>query len=140
MNMVMPNEGKLKYQYWALCTNGSDLEDFVVDLFVSNTTVGNSSTAADFTIASFTGYAQVAVTRASLSAPAITSNVAYTSKSTPPSFTCTGGSSQTAYGWIMRGATSGKIIFGQNFDVARVMSAGATETLTPFQFGQKTLD
>jgi len=138
MNMVIPNEGKLLWLYWALGTDGSDLEDFVVDLFSSNTTVVDASTATDFTIATFTGYAQVPVDRADFAAPSISSNVAIIDDSTFPVFTCTGGSPQTVYGWIMRGATSGDIVAGQNFDSPRVMNPGATESLDPFEFKFKT--
>lgn len=137
MNMVIPNEGKTKSldELFRLTTSR---ESFVLDLFQSNTTVGNASTGADFTIATFTGYAQVAIARADFSAATIVSNEGNITKTTAPSFTCTGGSSQTVYGWILRGATSGIIYAGQNFDVARVMSNGATESIDPLTIKDKT--
>jgi len=137
MNMVIPNEGKqlILDELFRLTTSR---ESFVCDLFSSNTTVGNASTGADFTIATFTGYAQVSISRSGWNAATVVSNEGNISATTAPSFTCTGGSSQTVYGWILRGATSGKIYAGQNFDVARVMSAGATESLNPFTIKDKT--
>lgn len=129
---VVPDEGKVLWLYWALVTDGSDLEDFIVDLFASNTVVDDASTAADFTLATFTGYLQVPIARGDFSSPVIVSDVAETNNPTAPQFNCTGGAPETCYGWIMRGDTSGKIVFGQNFDVPRVMSAGASELLSPF--------
>lgn len=140
MNMVIPNEGKILWLNAALKLEmAGPFESWVVDLFTNNVLVSDSSTAAGFTLATFTGYAQVSVLRSQFAYPTITSNVAYTQRSSAPSFTCTGGSAQTCYGWIMRGATSGTIWAGQNFDVARIMSSGVTETLNPFKFGLKTL-
>jgi hypothetical protein len=138
MLMVIPNEGKQLWLYYVLSSDGSDVEDFVVDLFSSNTTVVDASTGADFTIATFSGYAQVSVPRTDFGSTSIVSNVAQIDDTTPPAFTCSGGSPQTVYGWIMRGAVSGTIYAGQNFDTPRVMSGGASETLTPFRFKLKT--
>lgn len=138
MLMVIPNEGKLLWLYWAIGTDGSDLEDFVVDMFSNNETVDDASTGADFTIATFTGYAQVAVARADFGSPSIVSNIANINDPTFPEFTCTGGSPQTCYGWLMRGATSGTIVAGANFDTPRVMAPGATEQLDPFTYKFKT--
>lgn len=138
MLMVIPDEGKLKWLYWALDTDGSDLEDFVLDLYQNNYTPDDASTASSFTVSSFGGYAQVSLLRSAFGAPAITSHVAYSGVSTPPAFSCTSGGSQTAYGWYLRGATSDKVLAAAAFDVPRVMSPGATETLDPFRLGLKT--
>ena len=137
MNMVIPDEGKVLWIESVFSTAGAG-EAFHVDLFSSNTTVGDSSTGADFTIATFTGYAQVSIARADFDPATITSHVAELTDPTYPTFTCSGGSPQTVYGWIMRGATSGKIYAGQNFDSPRVMAAGATEQLNPFTISFKT--
>lgn len=137
MNMVIPNEGK-QLILEELFRASSSRESFVLDLFSSNTTVGDASTGADFTIATFTGYAQVAIARADFSAATVVSNVGQIDKSAAPSFTCSSGSAQTVYGWILRGASSGKIYAGQNFDVARSMAAGATESIDPFRIKSKT--
>jgi hypothetical protein len=137
VNMVIPNEGKtlMLDQIFRLTTTR---ETFVLDLFQSNTTVGDASTAADFTIASFTGYAQVAIARGDWTAATVVSNEGNITKTTAPTFTCSGGSPQTVYGWILRGATSGIIYAGQNFATARVMSTGATESIDPMTIKDKT--
>lgn len=139
MNMVIPNEGKILLLDRALCTPGNAPEDYSCRLFQNNVTVADASTLADFTVATFTGYANVAVARSTFPTPSIVGAVARTISSVIPTFTCTGGASQTVYGWILVGVTSGKVIAGQNFAVPRVMSPGATEKLDPFQMDSQTL-
>ena len=137
-NMVIPNEGKLLLAQRALRTATGDNENYVVDLFTNNYTPVDSSTGTSFTVATFTGYAQVAVASSAFNSAAIASNVAEIATSAAPTFTCSGGTSQTCYGWFMRGVTSGKVYAAQRFDVARVMSTGTTEALDPFKFSLKT--
>lgn len=137
MNMVIPNEGKTQ-MLEQLFRTAAAREDFKLDLFQSNTTVGNASTAGDFTIATFTGYAQAAIARADFSAATVVSNEGSITKTAAPTFTCSGGSPQTVYGWILRGATTGVIYAGQNFDTPRVMSTGAVEAIDPFTIKDKT--
>lgn len=138
MNMVIPDEGKLLLIYWAFGTDGSDLEDFFVDLFKNNITVVDASTLADFTISNFMGYATENVMRSDFGAPALVVHEGTINVTPAPTFTCTGGASQQAFGWIMWGVTSGKVIAGQNFDVPRTFVAGTTENLDPFTFRDKT--
>lgn len=136
--MVSPDEGKLLLIYWALSSDGSDFENFVVDLFVNNETVDDDSTGADFTLGTWTGYVQINVARSDFDAPSIISHVANMTDPTSPNYTCTAGSPQTAYGWIMRGASSGTVIFGQNFNTPRLMAPGTTEELDPFTIKLKS--
>ena len=137
-NMVIPNEGKILWEYWALCSPGTDLEEFVIDLYQNNYTPVDGSSAGNFTVATFPGYAQVALLRANFSAPSITANVAYTQYSSAPDFSCTGGGGQLVYGWYMRGATSGKVLAAQAFAIARNMTPGASESINPLQFALKS--
>ena len=137
--MVCPNEGKVKIldEVFRLT---STREAFKLDLFVNNETVDALSTAGDFTIASFTGYSQISIARADWDPAVDVGTLGEISKTTAPTFTCTGGSPQTAYGWILRGATSGLIYFGQNFDTPRVMGPGTTESIDPFTVTNDTYD
>jgi hypothetical protein len=137
MNMVIPDEGK-KEILDELFRLTSARPTFTLDLFKSNTTVGDASTAADFTIATFTGYAQVAIARADFGAAVAVANVGEITKTVAPVFTCTAGAAQLVYGWILRNAATGKIWAGQNFDSPRSMAAGATETIDPFKIKDKT--
>ena len=68
-DMVCVNDGKKLIQYWALGTDGSDLEEFYVILFSNDYTVIDTTILADLTEAAFPGYASVDVTRASFGAP-----------------------------------------------------------------------
>lgn len=136
--MVIPNEGKLLWLYWALGTDGSDLEDFVIDLYQNDYTPVDASTGADFTAATFTGYSQFAVARADFAAPAIASNVAVSDLTPFPDWTCTGGSMQTCYGWYMRGASSGDVLAAERFATPRQMANGAKLSLDPFEMKLKS--
>jgi hypothetical protein len=137
--MVIPNEGKLLWLTWAITGNPPTLESFIVKLFKNNYTPVDASTASDFTEATFTGYAAITIARTAFSAPAIVSDVAYSSVSGYPTYTCTAGGIEVCYGWYMVGASSGKVLAAQRFDNARSISAGAVEKLNPFIFGLDTL-
>jgi len=137
MNMVIPNEGKVKILDELFRLTGAR-ESFVLDLFKNNETVDDDSTGADFTIADFGGYAQVAIARGDFDAAVEVSNEGSITKTTVPTFSCTSGAAQTVYGWILRGASSGIIYAGQNFDSPRVMAPGAVEALDPFTIKDKT--
>lgn len=137
MLMVMPNEGKQEVLD-ELFRLTSTRPTWKLDIFVNNVTVADASTLADFTIATWTGYAQVAIARGDWSSATVVSNVGQIDKTTAPSFTMTGGSSQTAYGWILRNAATDKIWFGQNFDSPVAMVAGATISIDPMRIKDKT--
>ena len=135
---VVPDEGKLKMddEVFRLTTAR---EAFVLDQFQSNTTVGDASTGADFTIATYTGYAQIAIARGDWSAAVISGGVGLIQKTVNPVFTCSGGSAQTIYGLLLRGATSGIIYCGVNYTTPISMVAGATDTINPLAVRDKTL-
>ena len=130
-NMVIVNAGKQLLLNNAL-TNSGTVEDFIVGLYQNNHVPTDTDTLAAYTDATFTGYTTFNVPRSTFSAATIVSNVAVTTSSLSPSFTCTGGAAQTVYGFYMKGATSGTLYLAQYFPTARVMSTGSTETLTPF--------
>lgn len=138
MDMIIPNEGKLLLI--ALCfAAGASTEDFVVDLYQNNYTPVDSSTGSSFTVSSFTGYAQVAVARSTFGTATIVSNVANITSSVSPAYACSAGGGQLAYGWYVRGASSGKVYAAAAFSVAVNMAAGATLTLTPFTIQLKSI-
>ncbi|MCE5292097.1 MAG: hypothetical protein LLG14_23040 [Nocardiaceae bacterium] len=138
MNMVIPNEGKtLALDRW-LDPDGNPGEDWIVRLYSNNYTPVDSSTLASFTEATFTGYSAVLVEMNDWGAASITTNVAYSTSSVTPSYTCTGGGGQTVYGWYAEGATSGKVLAAQRFDTARSMTPGSVEELDPFRVAFKT--
>lgn len=134
---VIPDEGKklILDEVFRLTTAR---ESFLLKQFVSNTTVGDASTLADFTIATYTGYADVAVARADWGAATAPASVGQIDKTVNPVFTCTGGSAQTVYGLLLVGATSGKIYCGVNYTTPISMAPTATDTINPLRVQDKT--
>ncbi len=141
-NIVFTAEGLLKVLANALWDETSVYrEPWYIELFKSNTTIVYASVIADFTLADFTGYSHVAYTRAdNIGVAVYTGDRVITQGTIHPTFTCTGGSPQTVYGWLAVGQTSGVVWFGQNFATPRVMTNGASEVLNPFLVQAKTLD
>lgn len=137
MDWVCPNEGKTKIldEIFRLTTTR---ESFLLKQFVSNTTVDDDSTLTDFTVATYTGYADVAIARGDWSAAAITSDIGHIDKGTNPVFTCSGGSAQTVYGLLLVGATSGIIYYGVNYTTPISMAPTATDTINPLRIQHKT--
>lgn len=138
--MVIPDEGKLKLAYWQFGTDGSDLPNFTLHLYDNDYTPDDDTTASDFTEATFTGYAAIAILRSEFGAPAIIAHVAYITRTPVPSFECTAGGPDLVYGWYLLTDDDDTVIAAQRFDVPRSMSAGAEEFLDPFRIGTKTLE
>ena len=136
--MVIPNEGKLLWLNWALVDNAGGIEGFTIELYQNNYTPVDGSTLASFTASTFAGYVAETCARSDFGPPALVGNVAYSTLSFDPTFTCTAGGPQSAYGWFMYGAISQKVYAAARFDVTRSMSAGAKEELSPFAIGLKT--
>lgn len=134
---VVPNEGKI-IALDELFRSNTARESFLLAQFTAGGPVADASVFADFTLASYTGYATVAIARASWSAAIVAANVGSISKATDPVFSCTGGSPQTVNGLLLYGATSGKIYLGVNYSTPAVMSAGTTDTITPLKVQDKT--
>jgi hypothetical protein len=136
--VIVPNEGLLEWLFWAFDDSDEPQEDFVVDIFQNNFTPTYTSTGSDFTVASFPGYSQVALPRASFTTITAMSGVGTIVSTISPTWTCTGGSGQTVYGWYMRGASSGKVLGAQLFPTAPVLTNGISVSLGPmtWQMGQ----
>ncbi len=134
---VCPNEGKalILDELFRLTTTR---ESFLLAQFIAGGPVVDASVFGDFTLATYTGYASVAISRASWGAAAVAANIGSISRSTDPVFTCTGGSPQTVNGLLLYGATSGKIYLGVNYATPIVMSTGPTDTVTPLKVQDKT--
>lgn len=136
--MVIPNEGKTEAIETLLKSGSFASETWNVKLYTNNYTPVDGSTSSDFTEATFTGYAQVAIAPSDWSSFTIVSNVAQSTSGVTPVFTCTSGGGQTCYGWYAVGATSGKVRAAQKFATARALTAGASETLSPCVMKLKT--
>lgn len=132
--MVIPNEGLLLWLLWAFDDSGVVQEDFVVDLYQNNYTPEYTSTGANFTVANFPLYAQVALPRSSFGAPTASGGTGTIVSSVTPSWEGGASANQTVYGWYMRGASSGKVLAAQAFPAAPTVIQGLTVSLGPMTF------
>jgi hypothetical protein len=137
-NMVIPNQGKIKLLDWAIHDAGAAQENFWLALYSNNYTPDDNTTLSNFTEATFLGYQLLAVLRSQMTATALLANVAYQWRVPTPVYNCTGGAAQTIYGWYLVSQQTNQVIAAQRFDVPRVMSPGATESLDPFRFALKS--
>lgn len=134
-SIVTPDEGETELMDKMLKKALTVNEDYLLDLYQNNYTPDQSSTAASFTVSTFGGYSQKILTRSGFNSAVLVGDVAKSQYGTDQVWTCTSGS-ENAYGYYIRGATSGKVLWAQRFDAARAMSAGAVETLTVIITGQ----
>lgn len=126
MAIVMFNQGKqiaLENLF-----NKTAPQNLVVKLFEDNEAVTEAKTEADFTEATFSGYAAQTLTPASVTVtnadPAVASYAQMT-------FTSDAAQSKNVYGYIVCQATSGKAIWGESFGVAVPMNTnGSTVKVT----------
>lgn len=134
---ICPNEGKIKIldEIFRLTTAR---ESFVLDQFTAGGPVTDASVAADFTVPTYGGYAQIAIARADFGAATAPANIGQILKTANPVFSCTSGSPQTINGIILRGATSNKIYLGCNYGTPIAMAPTATDTINPLEIQDKT--
>jgi hypothetical protein len=137
MDWVIPDEGKTKIldEVFRLSTTR---ESFVLDQWLTGGPVDDDSTGADFTLATYTGYAQIAIARSDWGAATDTAHIGNIIKTVNPVFTCTAGSPQTVAGLLLRGATSGIIYAGCNYSPTIAMAPTATDTINPLKVSDKT--
>lgn len=138
MLMVIPNFGKQKWLNWALVSDGSDMSDYTLMLFQNDITIADATILSDLVEADFTGYSSVDILRTNMSAPFFDGDVAVSECDFVPTYSCTGGSLQTIYGWGLVSLDDMTLLAGQNFDFPRDMAPGATEKIDPFQIRLKT--
>lgn len=136
MLMVVPNEGKV--QFLATIFNPPTIENFVIELFKSNTTPDDDSVIGDFDLADFAGAGPWVVGPADWDAPIIVADVAEISLTVPPTWVHGGGAAQVVYGWVMYGEDTLDLFCAQRFDVARNMTSGSSESLDPFTIKLKS--
>ncbi len=142
MAMLIPNEGEI--QLLTDLLGGGSLENWTLKLYSSNTTPAETDTAASYTECNFTGYSGTSgtLTRSigagTWSSP--TSNSSNTVNSESADAKSTYGSSaksysatsaQTVYGYIIVGATSGKLIAAEKFGSSISLVNPSTLTLQP---------
>lgn len=132
MALLVPDVGEV-----ALLTDLLDNgENWTLKLYKTDVTPAESDTAASYTVADFTDYANKTLTRnvgaGNWGTPATnagTTSSTYNS-GTPQSWT-NGGSSQTIYGYYVVGATSTTLLFAEKFATARTLASSDSLELTP---------
>lgn len=132
MALVVPDVGE-KYLLEVLLRGGVNLTDnMTLHLFNNNyTPVSTTSVFGYFTEASFVGYGGVTFQRNTWSS-AITngtgdaecSNATYT-------WTCTGGTAQTVYGYWIEEAVGRTLLWAEKFGTYRVVANGDILNLVP---------
>lgn len=137
MLMVIPDEGKKRWL--ERMSDPATINDLIVGLYQNNYTPVDASSVLDFAPSTFTGYAEIVLAPADWNVPVIIGGVAYISTLINPTFTCTLGGPQNAYGWYLREDTTDIVMAAAKFNAARSMAAGASEVLNPFRLGLKTL-
>lgn len=147
MARLIPNEGEIQ----SLTEFLSAGEAFFLKLFKSNTTPAETDTPASYTLVTtsdFPGYADKTLTRsvsgstwntpasgAPTNAWSVEASVAESVYgSTAQSWTNNGGSPVTVYGYILVGATSGKLRGVETFDAPRTLQVADTLEFFP-RFG-----
>ncbi|WP_165072117.1 hypothetical protein [Paludisphaera rhizosphaerae] len=136
--IITPNEGEL--QLLSDLLTGGTLENWSLRLFTNAVTVTEASTLTDFTIATFTGYTSATLTRGSWGTPAsgtpsgswsAEASVAEASYA-EQTFTNSSASPVAIKGYIIVGATSGKVIRACRFETDQTINAsGGTLKITP---------
>lgn len=104
-------------------------EDYVLNLYQNDYTPVAGSTDADFTVATFTNYAEKTIARSDWGAA---STVSGKGESEAPTQTWTCGvTGNTVYGYWVEGATSGTVLWAEKFDTARPLAENDVLNLTP---------
>lgn len=104
-------------------------ENLVLRLYQNNITPSDTDTAATYTEATFTGYSAITLTGANWNA-ASAGSITFNAQQT---FTCSGASSNSIYGYYVTQVTSGVLIWSER-DVSApfsITTSGDAVKLTP---------
>jgi hypothetical protein len=124
MALVVPLQGELQLLNKLLQAALAVDENYILKLYQNNVAPDASFVPGSLTEANFTGYAAKTLTRAGWNNAVLVGSVAQSSYSTAAqSWTC-GSVGNTAYGYWVEGATSGVLLWAEQFSVARVLANG----------------
>jgi hypothetical protein len=131
MPLVLPNQGEGILLKNTLKGGLEGDPAWNVGLYINNYTPVQTSVNADFTEATFPGYAQEAIDPSLWTSPTIISNRAsMTANSGDPYEFTNSGSSQTIYGYFIYDTTSSLIIGAEKFATSRTINTGDTLEVT----------
>lgn len=134
--LIIPNAGKIWWATWAIQSTSTP-ENLTLRLFTNDFTPSSSSTSTSFTECTMTGYSAVTLSRSSWGTPAIVNGAAVSTYGGSISFSCTGGSGATCYGWYVLGGThTTTCMMASRFDLPFVFTSGTTLNLT-LTFGEQ---
>lgn len=128
MALKVPNEGELQLLDKMLKDALTVDENYILKLYRTDVTPGDTDTSASYTEANFTDYAAKTLTRAGWYAAAANGGVAESSYATQ-SWTC-GASGNTVFGYWVEGATSTDVLWSEKFGTARTLDDGDVLNLT----------
>lgn len=112
-----------------MITNKTAPQNLVLRLYQNNITPSDTDTAATYTEANFTGYAAITLTGASWNA-ASAGTITYSAQQT---FTCSGASSNSIYGYYVTQASSGTLLYSERDASApfTIANTGDAVKITP---------
>jgi len=130
MALIVPDLGEQELLDKAIKDALSVDEGYSLRLYKAvSPALGESTVTANFTVADFTGYANVALTRSGAAAAQTSAGTTFTTWA-QQEWTNTG-ASQTVLGYYVVAATSGVTLWAEAFAVARTLETGDKLQLTP---------
>src|SRR6185295_5873504 len=130
--VVIPNEGKLLWDQWAVNANPDDRLQF--GWFANDVDPDDDTVFADVTPSAFGGFTFFDLDKTNLSAAVIVANVSQILLDTPPQFICTTAPNEDVLGWYLLNYTTSTIMAIFQFEDALTMRPGASITLDPCKF------
>jgi hypothetical protein len=124
---LVPNVGEAKML--EIILGLTPPQNLVLHLFKNNITPASTMVLSDYTEATFTGYAAVTLSSANWTVTAGgPTTVEYTSG---VSFTCSGTTSESVYGFYLTDALSSALMWSERFDDAPFVITYPNDALTP---------
>lgn len=123
---LVPNVGESKMLQGII--NAADPENLVLRLYKNDVTPGSTMTLADYTEATFTGYASVTLSSGDWVITSPYPAMAAYSSGVP--FTCAATTSETIYGFYLTEVNSSTLMWSERFDAAPRMMTYPNDALT----------
>ena len=123
---LVPNVGEAKMLEHILSL--ATPENLVVHLYKNNITPSSTMTLADYTEATFTGYAAVTLSSANWTVTA--GGPTSAEYNSGVAFTCSGTTSESIYGFYLSTANSSTLIWSERFDEAPFVIVNPNDALT----------
>jgi hypothetical protein len=132
-NGVIPDEGLSRECYRILNNEDTQFQAWQLLLWVNNFTPDESTTLADLTEASFSGYSRRALPAAGWSTPTVAAHLATSTQAATQVWTNGNAGDVTVYGCAYLDVTYNVLRFVQRFDTADItaVNPGGTIAVTP---------